>query len=82
MAFFLLLSEHLWTVTWSTYMFVFIFLPDMVACIYDAIRDRHKNIIKYVILKRKRGERGGTENVCYWDRVRGNPGTIYSLDAR
>jgi len=49
MAFFLL-CEHLWAVMWSTYMFVFLFLVDIVICSYDAIRDKHKNIIKYVIL--------------------------------
>jgi hypothetical protein len=54
----------------------------MIICSYDAISDRHKNVIKYVILKRKIGVRGGTETTCYWDRVRGNPGTVYLLDAR
>lgn len=67
---------------WSTYMFFFIFLLGMIICSYDAISDRHKNVIKYVILKRKIGVRGGTETTCYWDRVRGNPGTVYLLDAR
>ena len=37
---------------WSTYMFVFIFLRDMVICSYYAIRGIHKNIIKCVSVKK------------------------------
>jgi hypothetical protein len=36
---FFVLCEDLWTVTWSTYLFVFIFLLDIVICSYDGIRN-------------------------------------------